>query len=54
MLLELFGRGAAAPSWQDCCDFRSISPKIVEVLVDGSQPKGLNQRVLLSCDLPID
>ena len=31
-----------------------LSPKNVEALVDGSQPKGLNQRVLLSCDVPID
>jgi hypothetical protein len=30
-----------------------LSSKIVEALVDGLQPKDLNQRVLLSCDVPI-
>lgn len=31
-----------------------LSPKIVEAIVDGTQPKGLTRRMLLSCDLPID
>lgn len=31
-----------------------LSPRIVEAITEGSQPKGLNRRVLLSCDLPID
>ncbi|MFN5085285.1 MAG: recombinase family protein, partial [Novosphingobium sp.] len=31
-----------------------LSPKIVEAIVDGTQPKGLTRRLMLSCDLPID
>ena len=31
-----------------------ISPRIVDAIADGSQPKGLTRRVLLSCDVPID
>jgi site-specific DNA recombinase len=30
-----------------------LSPKIVEAIVEGSQPKGLTRRLLLSSDLPI-
>ena len=31
-----------------------LSPRIVNAIADGSQPKGLTRRVLLSCDVPID
>ncbi|MBK6802007.1 MAG: hypothetical protein IPG83_11180 [Novosphingobium sp.] len=31
-----------------------LSPRIVEAIAEGSQPKGLNRHVLLSCDLPLD
>jgi site-specific DNA recombinase len=31
-----------------------LSPRIVDAIADGSQPKGLTRRVLLSCDVPID
>lgn len=31
-----------------------LSPKIVEAIANGIQPRGLTRRMLLSCDLPID
>jgi len=31
-----------------------MSPKIVEAIAEGSQPKGLTRRGLLICDMPID
>ena len=31
-----------------------LSPRIVEAIADGSQPKGLARRGLLICDMPID
>ncbi len=31
-----------------------LSPRIVDAIADGTQPKGLTRRVLLSCDVPID
>lgn len=31
-----------------------LSPRIVEAIADGTQPKGLTRRALLNCDMPID
>lgn len=31
-----------------------LSPRIVETIADGTQPKGLTRRALLICDMPID
>lgn len=31
-----------------------LSPRIVEAIADGSQPKGLTRRALLICDMPLD
>lgn len=34
------------PSW--------MSPRIIDAIADGTQPKGLTRRALLICDMPID
>ncbi len=31
-----------------------MSPRIIDAIADGSQPKGLTRRALLVCDMPID
>lgn len=31
-----------------------MSPRIVDAIADGTQPKGLTRRTLLICDMPID
>jgi site-specific DNA recombinase len=31
-----------------------MSPRIIEAIADGTQPKGLTRRALLICDMPID
>jgi hypothetical protein len=31
-----------------------MSPRIVDAIADGTQPKGLTRRALLICDMPID
>ena len=31
-----------------------MSPKIIDAITDGTQPKGLTRRALLICDMPID
>ena len=31
-----------------------LSPRIIEAIADGTQPKGLTRRALLICDMPID
>lgn len=31
-----------------------ISPRIVDAIADGSQPRGLTRRTLLACDMPLD
>lgn len=31
-----------------------MSPRIVDAIADGTQPKGLTRRALLTCDMPID
>jgi len=31
-----------------------MSPRIIEAIAEGSQPKGLTRRGLLICDMPID
>jgi site-specific DNA recombinase len=31
-----------------------LSPRIIEAIADGTQPKGLTRRALLICDMPVD
>lgn len=31
-----------------------MSPRIIDAIADGTQPKGLTRRALLICDMPID